>query len=215
MEPPIGVFGGTFDPVHLAHLRMALEVWETVGLAEVRLVPCQIPPHRDTPQLSAEQRLALLRAGSEVCPAFRVDTRELERPGPSYMADTLASLRAELPHTPLCLILGMDAFAGLPRWHRWRELAEYAHIIVMERPGSELPVTGELAEWLAPRQVEDVAALRQALNGRVFRLAVTQLDISATQIRALLNERRSIQFLVPEPVWHLIREQGLYGYGEA
>lgn len=186
---------------------------EALALGEVRLVPAQIPPHRATPALTPEQRLALLELASAQCPMLSIDRRELERPGPSYMVDTLASLRAEHPHAPLCLILGMDAFLGLPRWDRWLRLTDYAHIVVMDRPGSDFPEHGELARWLAPRRADDPDVLRRSLNGRVYLQSVTQLDISATRIRALLAEGRSAQFLLTEEVWRAIRDQGLYGYG--
>jgi nicotinate-nucleotide adenylyltransferase len=188
---------------------------EALDLAQVRMIPAQIPPHRGSPELSPAQRLALLRLAIADCPGFVEDTRELERSGPSYMVDTLSSLRAELPQTPLCLIVGMDAFLGLPRWHRWRELAEYAHFVVLDRPGAELPVCGELSQWLTPRLTENPGLLRESRAGRVYLQQVTQLAISATQIRALLAAQRSARFLLPDVVWHAVREQKLYGYGQS
>lgn len=207
------MFGGTFDPIHIGHLRPALEVLEALRLGEVRLIPAQIPPHRGMPQLSAEWRLRLLQLSVRDCPGLSVDTRELERPGPSYMVDTLASLRAEFPAAPLCLILGMDAFLGLPRWHRWEELTDYAHIVVLDRPGSRLPDSGVLAEWLAGRRAAEPEALHRILAGQVWFQPVTQLDVSATQIRTLLNAGRSAQYLLTEPAWQAVREHKLYGYG--
>ena len=209
---PIGVFGGTFDPVHFGHLRPALEVLEELGLAEVRLVPVHVPAHRPMPAAAGDHRLDLLSLAVADIEGFRVDTRELERPGPSYMVDTLESLRREFPAAPLCLILGMDSFLGLPTWHRWQELAELAHLGVLNRPGGELPRDGVLADWLAPRRAASPAALNERLAGAVYFHPVTQLSISATRIRELIAGGRAPRFLVPEPVWRFIAARGLYGW---
>ncbi len=207
---PIGILGGTFDPVHIGHLRPALELQESLGLAEVRLVPCRIPPHREMPQADAAARLELLRAAVAETPGLSVDTRELEREGPSYMVDTLTSLRSELGATPLCLILGMDAFLGLPGWHRWQELIGLAHLVVMERPGSEPPADGELGVLLATHRTYDAAALAAAPAGAVLFVGVTQLDVSATRLRELCRARRSIRYLTPPAVELRIADLGLY-----
>lgn len=209
---PIGIFGGTFDPVHFGHLRPVLEVLEELPLAEVRLIPVHVPPHRDTPSVSSAQRLELLRLAVEGVPGLVVDDRETRRPGPSYTVDTLADLRREFPHRSLCLILGMDSFLGLPSWHRWQELTRYAHLVVLDRPGSAPPAEGVLADWLAERRTESPEPLRSSSAGAVYFHPVTQLDISATMIRHLIAAGRLPRFLVPEAVWRRIVEQGLYGW---
>ena len=212
----IGILGGTFDPVHLGHLRTAVELREALGLEEVRLLPCGTPPHREPPVASGADRLAMLEAAIAGEPGLAVDTRELERPGPSYMVDTLASFRAELgPGRPLCLLLGTDALAGLERWHRWRRIPELAHLVVARRPGADLPAAGAVGELLAARRVDNTAALREAPAGRILVRDVTLLDISATRIRALLAQGRSVRYLVPEAVLELIHARGLYGGGAA
>src|SRR5690606_16625703 len=125
----IGIYGGTFDPVHYGHLRTALEVKEAAGMGEIRFIPCRLPPHRTEPEAGPALRLKMLElALHDAEPGFRIDTRELDRPGPSYMVETLASIRTEIGTRPLCLIAGLDAFHGFPRWHRWRELFDLAHI---------------------------------------------------------------------------------------
>ena len=209
---PIGVFGGTFDPVHFGHLRPALEVLEELQFAEVRLIPCHIPPHRDQPQHGADCRLELLQSAVADVPGLVVDDRELRRPGPSYTVDTLASLRREFPRIPLCLMIGMDSFLSLPSWHRWRELAEYAHLTVLSRPGYQPPASGELADWLDGRRIESPQQLAAAAAGAVYFHPVTQLDISATRIRDLIGSGRAPRFLLPEVVWQRIEAQGLYGW---
>ena len=137
---PIGVLGGTFDPIHYGHLRPALELLEALALAEVRFIPCRLPAHRGAPAITPEQRLELVRLATADQPGFVADDRELRRPGRSYMVDTLASLRQDLGETPLCLILGGDAFAALHTWRRWEDLSKLAHFIVMQRPGAAQPL---------------------------------------------------------------------------
>ncbi len=206
---PIGILGGTFDPIHYGHLRPALEVLETLDLAEIRFVPCRVPAHRGSPQITAGQRLALARLATVGQPGFLVDDRELRREGPSYMVETLASLREDFGDVPLCLIVGADAFGELHTWHRWRELSQFAHIVVMQRPGLPKPFVPVLEEFIAPRKV-DAATLRRQLAGGILFQPVTQLDISATYIRALLARGQSPRFLLPEAVLACIHERALY-----
>jgi len=210
----IGIFGGTFDPVHFGHLRAALEVREALDLDEVRFVPCGIPPHRVSPHASTRQRLTMLRAAIGDEPAFRLDDREVRRAGPSYMVDTLGSLREDLGRAPLCLILGMDAFLGLPSWHRWQALSNLAHIAVMHRPGWQWrseQVPPDLAAQVAQRRVDSPRALGQAPAGAIAFVPVTALDISATRIRSALAQGRSARYLLPEAVWEVIQRQHIYG----
>jgi len=207
----IGVYGGTFDPIHYGHLRAALEVKEAVGLEEIRFVPCRLPPHRAVPEAGPELRLKMvelaLRDGE---PGFRLDTRELDRPGPSYMVDTLASIRSETGIRPLCLIVGLDAFLGFPRWHRWRELFGLAHIVVMRRPGAAPDFAGDLAPHVTERRTDQPAVLDLQPSGSIHFVDVTQLDISATHIRVAVKTGKSARYLVPDPVLHFIQEEGLY-----
>jgi nicotinate-nucleotide adenylyltransferase len=208
---PVGVLGGTFDPIHYGHLRPALELLETLELAEIRFVPCRIPAHRGTPRVTAEQRLALVRLATDDQPGFVTDDRELRREGPSYMVDTLASLRGDLGgETPLCLIVGTDAFRELHTWRRWRDLSELAHIVVMQRPGVLKPFQPALEEFVAPRVVHDAFALRRKPAGRILFQPVTQLNISATRIRALLARGQSPRYLLPETVLAFIHDRALY-----
>jgi nicotinate-nucleotide adenylyltransferase len=210
---PVGVFGGTFDPVHFGHLRPALELFEQLALQRLLLVPSAVPPHRDEPSATAAQRLAMLKLAVEGQRGFVVDERELLRPGPSYMVDTLASLRAELGETPLCLLLGVDAFLGLPGWHQWQRLLELAHIVVAHRPGWRLDETSmpqALRQAVAGRWLADGQALRAQPAGGVLLQGVTQLDISATGIRERIAAGKSANYLLPAVVWQYIQEQDLY-----
>ena len=197
---PLAVFGGTFDPVHLGHLSVSWEAAEMLD-AEVRLMPAHVPPHRHAPTASPTQRVALLRAALQGQNRLTLDTRELEREGPSYTIDTLRQLRAEQGDRSLILLVGADAFAGLPSWHGWRELFDYAHIGVLSRPGIEAAWSVELAFEIAPRRVEDVRVLHDLPAGKVIELAVTPLEISATRIRELLAEGRDPRYLLPAGVF--------------
>ncbi|WP_313328117.1 nicotinate-nucleotide adenylyltransferase [Stutzerimonas balearica] len=206
----IGILGGTFDPVHIGHLRGALEVAEMFDLDELRLIPNARPPHRETPSCSAEDRLAMVRLAVADLPPLAVDARELERDRPSYTLDTLISLRAELAaEDQLLLIVGWDAFCGLPTWHRWEELLDYCHILVLQRPdaGSEAPQV--LQDLVAARSVPDPQALAGAA-GQIAFVWQTPLEVSATQIRQLLASGKSVRFLVPDAVLAYINAHGLY-----
>jgi nicotinate-nucleotide adenylyltransferase len=211
---PIGVFGGTFDPVHYGHLRTAYEMLQALRLREVRFVPAGDPPHREPPRVAARQRLELVRAAVADQPGFVVDDRELHRSGPSYTVLTLAELRAELPRTPICLIVGMDAFCGLPTWHRWQELLELAHVVAAPRPGWAAPTDGPLAERFAMRCAESVEALHASSAGCLYVQPVTQLEISSTELRELLAAGRDPRYLVPDAVRDAIVRTGCYSVSQ-
>lgn len=195
---PIAILGGTFDPVHIGHLRVAWEAAEALDV-EVRLIPAQVPPHRPPPVASPEQRVRMLRLALVGQDRLTLDTRELDRAGPSFTFDTLRGLRDEFgSERPLVLLLGADAFAGLPSWHRWQELFDLAHIVALTRPGHVAVWPDELAAMAAPRRVDVARRLHAAPSGAVFELAVTPLEISASQIRALLAGGREPRWLLPE-----------------
>ena len=205
----IGVLGGTFDPIHFGHLRPALEVHESLGLQELLFIPSHVPPHRGAPAAAAGHRLAMVERAIAGVPGFRVDSRELDRSGPSYTVDTLRVLRGEIgAECPLLLIMGLDAFAGLDTWHRWREIPTLAHVVVARRPGSTVPEDAAYLE-LAPA-TESRLALAGKASGLVSFQSVTQLDISATDIRERLGAGRSPRYLLPDSVWRYITEHQLY-----
>ena len=206
----IGIFGGTFDPVHFGHLRPALEVQQALGLNQVRFIPAGQPPHRETPYASTPQRLSMLRAAIEDQPGFVVDERELRREGPSYMVDTLASLREEVGQIPLCLILGYDAFLGLPGWHQWNSLIELAHLVITHRPGWNHDELEDALQSLVKQCETGVERLLEQAAGGLLFVPVTQLDISATIIREQIRAGQDIRYLLPDTVYRIIREQKLY-----
>ena len=199
MKSLLGIFGGTFDPVHFGHLRPALDVMQALALDQVRFLPNSVPPHREQPWLDATTRKLLLETALQDMPDFELDCRELEREGKSYMVDTLASLHADFPNHHLCLILGMDAFSRLHQWHQWQRILEQCHIIVTSRPGFDWPSAPELQALEACRSC-DANELKQAEAGRILLQSVTQLDISASNIRKQLQAGLDIRYLLPEAV---------------
>jgi nicotinate-nucleotide adenylyltransferase len=207
---PIGVFGGMFDPIHYGHLRTAHELCELLDLESVSFVPAGDPPHRAAPLADAKTRLAMVQAAAGDDARFRVDDRELRRRGPSYTVLTLEEMRAERGAQPIALIMGMDAFAGIDRWHRAPELISLAHIVIALRPKFELPRTGLAAELLSGRRTEDPARLAASPAGLVHVSANTQLDLSSSAVRAVIAAGRDPRYLMPEAARRIILATGSY-----
>ena len=210
MSEPIGLFGGTFDPIHYGHLRTAFELWQLLRLEQVRFLPTGNPPHREASLAPSELRLQMVRAAIAGQSAFVVDDREMRRSGVSYTVDTLLDLRAQYQDRSLCLLLGMDAFLGVPHWHRWREIFDLAHVVVAHRPGWKAPITGPLGEVMVDRGTGNIRELHESRAGRVFVHAVTQLEIASTDLRALIQGNRDLRYLVPDAVRELIVTSGCY-----
>lgn len=216
MTGPIGIFGGTFDPVHYGHLRLAEELAETARLSEVRFIPSGTPPHRTAPGASAADRVDMARLAIAGNPRFSVDDREARRAGPGYTYDTLTELRAECGASqPLALLLGADAFLELATWHRWRGLFDLAHVIVAYRPGfpidtwqSRMPEP--LAHEYAARHMLQPLAVHLAPAGGIAAVSMTGLDISATFVRNAVRAGTSARYLLPDSVLDYIESRGLY-----
>jgi nicotinate-nucleotide adenylyltransferase len=207
---PIGIFGGTFEPIHFGHLRTAFELLQSLRLSEMRFMPAGNPPHREVTIASAEQRLEMVQAATQGQPGFVVDDREIRREGLSYSVDTMRTLRADFPERALCLIVGMDAFLGLPKWHQWRELLELAHLVVAHRPGWRAPSMGPLGELLVDRGTGRINDLHEARAGCIYIHAVTQLEISSTEVRKLIAAGRDPRYLMPDAVRAIIEKTGCY-----
>jgi nicotinate-nucleotide adenylyltransferase len=210
LKAPIGLLGGTFDPIHIGHLRPAIETRDAIGLAEIRLIPNHIPPHRANPFCSSEQRLAMVKLAAAENAGFVVDERELRRDTPSWTIDTLIELRQALPDTPLCFLMGMDSLLGLPGWHRWQELLDHAHLVVSVRPGWQPDYPREVAELLARHHTMDATALHRRLAGHIWLADNQPIELSATRLRALLAAGEDPRYLLPPSVADYIRQQGLY-----
>jgi len=211
----MGIFGGTFDPIHYGHLRTAFEMLQALRFDEVRFMPCGNPPHRGKTYADAQLRLEMVRVATEAQHGFVVDDRELQRDGPSYSVDTLATLRNEFPLRPIALMIGMDAFLGLPKWYQWREILQLAHIVVAHRPGWRAPDIGPLGELLADRGTHRIGDLHQAKSGHIFIHDVTQLEISSTEIRELVAVGRDPRFLMPDTVRDVIEKSGCYAVADS
>ena len=207
---PIGIFGGTFDPIHYGHLRTAFEVLQALRFGEIWFVPSGDPPHRGETFATARVRLEMVRLATQGQPGFAVNDCEIRRTGPSYTVDTLAEIREERADAPLGLIVGMDAFLGLTSWHRWDEILDLAHIIIAHRPGWKAPDLGKLGDMIMARGTHRVDDLHQNLHGRVHIHAVTQLEIASTEIRDLIAAGRDPRFLMPDAVRDFIKEHGCY-----
>jgi len=211
---PFGILGGTFDPIHYGHLRLAQELAEGLNLIGVRFIPSGRPWHRGAPEATPEQRLEMTRMGVAGNPLFMVDEREVRKGAPGYTVESLTELRRESgSEQPLCLLLGADAFLGLPTWHCWRELFGLAHIAVAQRPGFSLlaqQMDEILRAEIEPRMTGDPKDLQQTPAGRVIACNMTPLDISATRIRAAIKTGQSPRYLLPDVVLDYIQAHNLY-----
>lgn len=212
---PIGIFGGTFDPIHFGHLRLAEEMAEALDLANARFIPAGTPPHRTRPRTDAQHRLQMVQLAIADNPRFMLDDREVGLPRLSYTVETLASLRDDLGTAqPLCLLLGADAFLGLTTWHRWQDLFALAHIAVAHRPGFPQSTWKDAMPEALRAELEARMAHPQDLTGCAAGLIVTRpvtaLDISATHIRDTLRAGRSPRYLLPGAVLDYIQANQLY-----
>jgi nicotinate-nucleotide adenylyltransferase len=212
---PIGILGGTFDPIHFGHLRLAEEMLELAKLGQIRFIPAGTPPHREQPQTSAQHRSAMVKLAIADQPAFVLDEREVERSLPCYTVDTLRELRAELgADIPLCLLMGSDAFLQLHTWHEWEKLFELAHIVVGCRPGFTLEEHIYGATAALQREYDGRLCRPEELSqwprGGIFELPIPKLEISATDIRCRVAEGRTIRYLLPSAVADYIHQHHLY-----
>ncbi len=213
----IGLLGGTFDPVHNGHLRLAQELADALTLHEVRFIPAASPPHKAAPQVTAQQRAHMVELAIADNVLFKLDTRELSRVGPSYTIDTLISLRQELGNeVALMLLMGSDAFVHLTSWHRWRSLLDYAHIVLVTRPveatdSSEmLDLSAELQEYLRCHYTQHIQDLQSKPCGYIHKQNISALDISATAIRDALQQQKSVGQWLPPSVLDYIQLNDLY-----
>lgn len=208
----IGIFGGTFDPVHYGHIKPAMSIKQSLQLSQLRFIPNRLPPHRDPPWLSAEQRLILLRLALQDYDEVVIDERELEREGPSYMVDTLRSLQQDFAGERLCLIIGMDAFYGICSWHQWHSLFDFCQLVVTTRPGFDehcisKHMNTENYHFIKPRMTADVNTFIHPETAqdkaKILLQSVPQLVISSSDIRHKLqhkiqNEEQISQWMPPQ-----------------
>jgi nicotinate-nucleotide adenylyltransferase len=210
MQKPIGILGGTFDPIHLGHLSLAKEVYKQIDLQEIRFIPCYQSPLKGKPIASGEQRSEMIKLAIKDHAEFSVDNRELQRKKISYAVETLKSLCHEMKDVPLCLIMSMDAFSEFNLWHKWREIIQLAHLIVANRTGSKAVTNNEIKNLLHERQISVTDKLKIELGGRIFFISIPANPISATEIRRLIKSGENAQHLLPKGVWEYICENKIY-----
>lgn len=208
-NPLYGIFGGTFDPVHHGHLETITRVSDKCALERVYFIPAAVPPHRNQPDASAQQRLEMVSLAIADYPRFDVDDRELKRATPSYTYDTVKSLRAQDSSRRYCLILGIDSLSGLDSWYRWRELLDLVHFIVVRRPGWEIPQP--LPDWWQQSRVEFIDELKQFEAGKICLVEVEPNPVSATEIRYGIAQGIDVSTMMPHSVWDYICTNKLYG----
>lgn len=206
----IGIYGGAFDPVHNGHCRLIIELLERLPFAEIKILPCKTPALKPQTKASATDRLNMLGMALLAFDSISIDDRELKRQKISYTYDSLVEIRSELGHQPLALIMGSDAFMVFDQWHRWQEILNLAHIIIVNRPNFALPVTGVLAQLVNDKRVDDVNELCKTAAGKIFICPIPLLTISATDIRRKCEENLSIKYLVPDSVLEYIINEEIY-----
>jgi len=207
----IGILGGTFDPIHNGHIRLALEAQKQLKLDQVKLIPVNTPPHRTKPAASSCHRRSMIelsiRDESKLC----IDCRELESENISYSINTLKSLRQEFSDDALCLIVGRDAFNKIDSWKDWQDLLDYAHIIVANRPNESINnISPKLKSWIEKHQITDHAQLKKCLSGNIVFINIPMLDISSSMIRQCYSEHKTVTHLLPTLTQTYIKDQQLY-----
>lgn len=212
MHAPIGLLGGTFDPIHLGHIHLALSVYQALQMQSLRLLPCGMPNLRDPPIANAQQRLTMVEMALENHPHLHVDDREILLSNDiSYTINTLTTIRAELGDIPLCFIISSDQLAQLDQWREWRRILDFAHLVVSTRPGVTSAPSLTVKNWVKQHQVDDAYLLQQHASGYIFFLSIIPLAISATYIRqGIQRHEQDIYSCLPKKVWEYIRQVGLY-----
>jgi len=207
MRRLICLFGGTFDPVHYGHLKPLNELQQYLAADAVYVLPASVPPHRPAPLASSEQRQNMLQLALREYPGFILDSRELERSGPSWTVLTLQSFRQQYPDASLCLVMGSDAFNGLSSWYHWQQIPQLANIIVIERAGMK---TAKRPDWATEHLVRDVDSLRESKSSSILFVSLKGYDISATEIRQRMAQKLDVTGMLPDNVIDYIRQNGIY-----
>jgi nicotinate-nucleotide adenylyltransferase len=208
----IGILGGTFNPIHNGHLHLAERLQQTLAFETVRFMPAAFPGLKDMPKVSAEQRADMVKLAIVDHPTFEIDTRELERAGPSYTIDSLISLRQELgKKVSICWLIGSDAFARLNTWHRWNELLDYCHFVVVKRPHSQgLTWNAEIQSLVELHQTNNLNSLKNLDSGKILIQEIAALDISSTEIRENIASKSNVSDVMPRSVINYIQQHQLY-----
>ena len=210
----IAVFGGTFDPIHKAHIACADFVLQHCAVSEVQLMPCHLPPHRASPGVSASDRAAMVQLAIQQHPGLCFQPLELNKHSPSYTVDSLRILREQYPRGGLIFVLGMDSLAYFKQWHQWQSILQLAHLVVCQRPGSSAQ-EGDCPELLEQYGTTALQDLHLLDSGKIMLLDNPPFDLSASQIRTVLENNTNaseLQQLLPAEVLNYIRSTQLYGH---
>lgn len=211
MAKPIGLLGGTFDPVHNGHIRLALEILTRLNLSGIRMIPLNIPPHRNMPIASKQHRLQMLLDATRHIDGLSVDEREINREDTSWTIDTVRSVRTELPDTSLCLIMGKDAFLSFDSWKDWEQITDYVHLVIASRNFAKKETyTDNIQRLLSERSINDHSQLLTATSGYIYQIDIPLLDISSTQIRESLARQQAVDSLLPNSTLHYLNKHHLY-----
>lgn len=202
----IGIFGGTFDPIHIGHLRTAVEVLEQCELDHVRLIPCYQAPHRQTAIASMDQRCTMIHQAIHREARLVLDTREARLPSPSYTINTLVSLQTELPQARFYLIVGTDALQQFTTWHQWEKILAYAHLLVVTRTAPPVEISPLLRNYMT----NSLKELHTLAAGKIFLLNIPLLEIASSQIRDYCIAGKNPRYLLTEHVYNYIQQQQLY-----
>lgn len=210
MESPIGLFGGTFSPVHHGHLRSALDICQALELSSVTLIPNYQSPHKAAQDVSAQHRLAMLKLATSISPMLNISDIEISSANTSYTVDTVRSFRAQYPDRPLCFLMGMDSLINFTKWHQWQEILANCHLIVSKRPGYDVNDNSDAANLLSDYQTTDIAQIKSTLSGRIFVYEAHPLAISSSQMREAIKTGKAITYLTPPAVEDYIATHQLY-----
>jgi len=207
----IGILGGTFDPIHNGHIRLAIEVLEKLKLDEVKLIPANIPPHRPTPFASPADRKKMIKLAISDEKKLSIDLREIENGNISYTVNTLKSLRDEFSNDILFLIIGIDVFNMIDDWKEWQSLLNYTHIIVANRSSdNEENISSALRKWINENKIDDINFLTSALSGYIYYIDTPIVEISSSMIRTYYTKHKNIEKYLPSNVITYIKENNLY-----
>jgi nicotinate-nucleotide adenylyltransferase len=209
-DSPLGIFGGTFDPIHIGHIEPVIEAAKQVNIDKIALLPCHIPTHKGVSNTSSQHRLEMVKLTCQEYPLFYPDDRDIKRGIPTYSIDTLREFRQQFPTRPLCFFIGMDSLLSINSWYQWQKLFELCHFVVCQRPNYDTDLSPEIVHLLQHRQVTDTRALQQSLGGKIYLAKTKKITLSSTTLRQYLRNNVPVDGLIPESVINYIQQYKLY-----
>lgn len=207
----IGIFGGSFDPVHFGHIKPALALLEHYEFDQISFIPCKQSPLKNETLADENYRLEMLNIVAKSHEKLTVDDRELKREGPSYTIETLKELRAEIGESKtLVMLMGVDIYLSFCKWHKYDEILSYCHIMLLQRPGYSLPTEGCEFEIYHQHVTQDISKLSESDKGKIYLSDILKIDISSTSIRKTISNGEQPKYLLPGSVWSYIKRNNLY-----